>query len=51
MVANYVMLRVKVRTKDLITAREMKCSPERRRESLNAFTTALLSSGRVRVQE
>lgn len=40
MVANYVMLRVKVRTKELITAREMKCSPERHRESLHAFTTS-----------
>lgn len=51
MVANYVMLRVKVRTKELITAREMKCSPERHRESLHIFTTVLLSRGRVGVQK
>lgn len=37
MVANYVMLEVKVRTKELITAREMKRSPERQRESLHTI--------------
>lgn len=39
MVANYVMLRVKERTKELITAGEMKCFPEGHRESLNKFYT------------
>lgn len=47
MVANYVMLGVKVRTKDLITAWEMKCSPERNREFLCAVATTLLSHKRV----
>lgn len=37
MVANYMMLRVKVRTKELITAREMKCSPGKHSHFLGAF--------------
>lgn len=51
MVANYVMLGVKARTKELITAGEMKCSPERHRGCLGAVTTGLLSHGGVRVQK
>ena len=50
MVTNYVRLEVKVRTKELITASEMKCSLERNHESLGAFTIALLDHGSVRVQ-
>jgi len=52
MVANYVMLEVKVRTKELITAWEMKCSPERCTVNLSVhLLPPLFSCGRVRVQK
>lgn len=52
MVANYGILEVKVRTKKLITAWEMKCSPERDTVNLSVrLLPPLLSHRRVRVQK